>query len=237
MTDSIATRLANLPWPALAQGLDEDGFATTGPLLTEAETVAARGWYGEVERFRSRVVMARHGFGAGEYQYFRYPLPDMVTELRRALYAQTVVLANKWHEALRLARRFPADLASFTAECHAAGQARPTPLLLKYGAGDYNRLHQDLYGPHVYPIQMAILLDAPGDDFEGGEFALVEQRPRSQSRVEVVPLGRGEAVLFAVNWRPAYGSRGAYRLTMRHGVSRVRRGARHTLGIICHDAA
>lgn len=237
MSESIETRLAALPWETLFRSLDEDGFATTGPLLADGEAATARGWYDRAELFRSRVVMRRHGFGAGEYQYFQRPLPDLVASLRAALYVRTVPLANRWHEALRLERRFPPTFDRFIADCHAAGQDRPTPLLLRYGPGDYNRLHQDLYGPHVFPIQMAILLDEPGVDFEGGEFALVEQRPRSQSRVEVVPLRRGEAVLFAVNWRPGYGARGAFRLTMRHGVSRIRRGRRHCLGIICHDAA
>jgi len=180
--------------------------------------------------------MARHGFGQGEYRYFAYPLPAIVQRLREAFYPRLVPIANCWHERMGLVPRFPADHTTFLARCHAAGQARPTPLLLRYGVGDYNCLHQDLYGEHVFPLQVAILLSDPACDFEGGEFVLTEQRPRMQSRAEVVPLGKGDAVVFAVNSRPHRGSRGDYRVAMRHGVSKIRAGRRHTLGIIFHDA-
>ena len=188
-------------------------------------------------RFRSRIVMRRHAFGEGEYQYFAYPLPELVAGLRELTYPRLVGIANRWQEALGLSQRYPEAIDAYLKACHAAGQKRPTPLLLKYGAGDYNRLHQDLYGELNFPLQMAILLSAPGRDFAGGEFVLAEQRPRTQLRAEVVPLGQGEAVIFAVNFRPTRGSRGFYRLAMRHGVSRVRSGSRYTLGIIFHDAA
>jgi len=188
-------------------------------------------------RFRSRVVMARHGFGRGEYRYFGYPLPAAIAQWRAALYAKLVPIANRWHERMGIDVRFPPTHADFVARCHAAGQARPTPLLLRYGVDDYNCLHQDLYGEHVFPLQVAILLAQPGRDFDGGEFALTEQRPRMQSRVHVVPLRQGDAVVFAVNQRPVQGARGDYRVALRHGVSRVLAGQRHTLGIIFHDAA
>ena len=233
----LAARLEAVDWQGLETQLDAWGHATTGPLLSAAEAGAARGWYAEAERFRSRIVMRRHGFGEGEYQYFAHPLPAPVAELRRLVYPRLAGIANRWHEALGLPQRFPGDLEAYLEACHAAGQRRPTPLLLKYGPGDYNRLHQDLYGALHFPLQMAILLSAPGEDFEGGEFVLTEQRPRSQSRADVVPLRQGEAVIFAVNHRPAASARGFYRLTMRHGVSRVRAGERYTLGIIFHDAA
>ena len=186
--------------------------------------------------FRSRVVMGRHGFGRGEYQYFAYPLPDVVAGLREALYKPLAALANRWNATLGIEARYPATHAAYRARCHAAGQTRPTPLLLRYGEGDYNCLHQDLYGDEVFPLQVVVLLSAPGRDFTGGEFVLTEQRPRLQSRVEVVPLGQGDAVIFPVNQRPVQGARGPYRVTLRHGVSRVRAGRRHTLGIIFHDA-
>ena len=195
------------------------------------------GLYDEGDRFRSRVVMARHGFGRGEYQYFAYPLPDLVAGLRGAFYARLAPVANRWNEAMGIAARYPADHAAFLQRCHAAGQTRPTPLLLRYGSGDYNCLHQDLYGEHVFPLQVAVLLSEPGEAFEGGEFVLTEQRPRMQSRAHVVPLRRGDAVAFAVHHRPARGSRGVYRTVLRHGVSALRSGRRHTLGVIFHDAA
>jgi hypothetical protein len=186
--------------------------------------------------FRSRVIMARHGFGRGEYQYFSYPLPDIVAGLRTSIYPRLVAIANRWNVAMDTPTRYPAKHAEFLARCHDAGQLRPTPLMLKYDPGDYNCLHQDLYGEHVFPLQVAILLSEPGRDFTGGEFVLTEQRPRMQSRAEVVPLGKGDAVLFAVHHRPVQGTRGFYRVNMRHGVSRLRSGHRYTLGVIFHDA-
>ncbi|MBX3481678.1 MAG: 2OG-Fe(II) oxygenase [Caulobacter sp.] len=193
--------------------------------------------YDQPDGFRSRVIMGRHGFGRGEYRYFSYPLPDLVEDLRTALWPRLAPIANRWHEAMGMATRFPDDHRDFLDRCHAAGQARPTPLLLRYGPGDYNCLHQDLYGEHVFPLQAAVLLNQPGEDFEGGELVLTEQRPRMQSRAMVVPLKRGDGVVFAVNSRPVAGTRGVYRVTMRHGVSALRSGARHTLGVIFHDAA
>jgi hypothetical protein len=229
--------VAKLDWASLAESLDQRGFALTQPLLTPAECRSLAGLYGERDRFRSRVVMARHGYGQGEYQYFAYPLPPVVARLREAFYARLAPIANRWREMRGEGEPLPASLDAYLAECHAAGQTRPTPLMLKYGPGDYNRLHQDLYGAHVFPLQLTILLSAPEADFAGGEFVLTEQRPRQQSRVEVVPLKQGEAVIFAVHHRPAQGARGFYRATMRHGVSQLHRGARFTLGIIFHDAA
>ena len=228
---------ADAAWPDLIAALDERGYAVLPQLLDAAECGALATLYARDAAFRSRVVMARHNFGRGEYKYLRYPLPDPVAALREALYPRLVPLANRWHERLHLDQRFPAKLPEYLARCHAAGQARPTPLLLKYEAGDYNCLHQDLYGDFVFPVQATVLLSRPGRDFEGGEFLLVEQRPRMQSRGEVVALGEGDAVLFAVNHRPAAGARGFYRVTMRHGVSRLHSGRRFTLGIIFHDAA
>jgi hypothetical protein len=233
----LGARVARLPWPELEEQLDETGYATTGPLLRPEECRAIAALYGEAARFRSRIVMRRHGFGEGEYQYFGHPLPEPVAALRALVYPRLVGIANRWQEALGLAQRYPAGLDAYLKLCHGAGQRRPTPLLLKYGPGDYNRLHQDLYGALNFPLQMAILLSAPGRDFTGGEFVLAEQRPRTQLRAEVAPLGQGEAVIFAVNYRPARGTRGTYRLAMRHGVSRIRSGERYTLGIIFHDAA
>ena len=212
------------------------GFATTGPLLTPTECATLSGLYPEHDVFRSRVVMARHGFGQGEYKYFAYPLPNLVQGLREALYPRLSPVANRWHQAMRLDVPFPDSLGAMLARCHAAGQARPTPLLLKYAATDYNCLHQDLYGEHVFPIQATFLLSNPSE-FTGGEFVMVEQRPRMQSRPRVVPLVQGEAVLFAVHQRPVQGTRGAYRVNMRHGVSEVRTGDRFTMGVIFHDAA
>lgn len=205
-------------------------------LLSPDECRALAGLYSDETRFRSRVVMARHGFGRGEYKYFSYPLPGMVAYLRSALYPRLAPIANRWNAAMRIDVRYPQTHADFLARCHEAGQVRPTPLLLQYGADDYNCLHQDLYGEHVFPLQVAILLSEPGTDFTGGEFMLTEQRPRMQSRPEVVPLRQGDAVIFAVHHRPVQGTRGTYRVNLRHGVSRVRGGHRHTLGVIFHDA-
>ncbi len=236
MTD-LSSRVAGLDWPRIGGDLDRWGAATTGPLLTAEECRGLTAAYADDPRFRSTVVMGRHGYGSGEYRYFAYPLPDLVAGLRASLYPPLAAIANRWAERLGDGRRFPPGLDEWLAECHAAGQRKPTPLILKYGPGDYNRLHQDLYGEHVFPLQAAILLSAPGEDFTGGEFVLTEQRPRQQSRAEVVSLGRGEAVIFPVNRRPVRGSRGDYRTAMRHGVSRLRAGERYTLGIILHDAA
>jgi hypothetical protein len=226
-----------IDWDSVAAALDAQGVATLGAILTPAECQALVRLYESPALFRSRVVMARHGYGRGEYQYFARPLPDAVQALRSALYPRLAPVANRWNEAMGLAVRYPAAHAEFLDRCHAAGQVKPTPLLLRYGPGDYNCLHQDLYGEHVFPLQVVVLLSEPGADFTGGEFVLTEQRPRMQSRAEVVPLAQGEAAVFAVAQRPVQGSRGSYRVTMRHGVSRLRTGQRHTLGIIFHDAA
>jgi uncharacterized protein len=233
----IATRVAALDWAAIARSLDGYGFASLGTLLSAAECAELSGLYDDGSRFRSTVVMARHGFGSGEYKYFTYPLPPIIASLRPALYRALAPIANRWHDAMEIATRFPAAHADFIKRCHDAGQKRPTPLLLRYHAGDYNCLHQDLYGEHVFPLQVVILLSEPGKDFTGGELVLTEQRPRMQSRAEVVPLRRGEAAVFAVHHRPVTGTRGTYRVNMRHGVSRLRSGERHTAGIIFHDAA
>lgn len=224
-------------WQAALAALDESGYAVLPSLLDAAECRRLAALYDDDSVFRSRTIMARHNYGSGEYRYLRYPLPDTVALLRRTLYPRLAPVANEWHRRLRLEPRFPADLDAFLARCHDSGQRRPTPLILKYEEGDYNRLHQDLYGEHVFPMQATILLSASGDDFTGGEFILVEQRPRVQSRAEIVPLGQGDAVIFAVNFRPARGTRGDHRVAMRHGVSRLRSGRRFTLGIIFHDAA
>ena len=224
-------------WPDFLAALDERGYAVLPGLLDPGACGELAALYDHEEAFRSLVVMAHHNFGRGEYQYLRYPLPPVVAALREALYPALAPLATQWHERLRLEPRFPATLAAYLARCHAAGQQRPTPLILKYEEGDYNCLHQDLYGDFVFPVQATVLLSAPGRDFAGGEFMLVEQRPRMQSKGEVVPLGHGDAVIFAVNHRPVAGARGVYRARMRHGVSRLRRGRRFTLGIIFHDAA
>jgi hypothetical protein len=234
--ESVADRLAAADWARLQAELDEGGTARLPGLFDRATCLAIAASYDDDAKFRSRVVMARHGFGKGEYRYFAYPLPFDLAAMREALYAGLAPLANRWNERLKVEARFPASHREFLARCHAAGQARPTPLLLKYGAGDYNCLHRDLYGQHVFPMQMAVLLSLPGTDFTGGEFVVTEQRPRMQSRVEVVPLEQGDAVLFAVSERPVTGTRGAYRVTHRHGVSRVSGGQRHTLGVILHDA-
>ena len=226
-----------LDWQAIEDDLNRHGCAVVPGLLDTGACRALAAQYEQPERFRSRVVMARHGYGRGEYQYFAYPLPEPVAALRSALYAPLAAIANRWQAALGLAARFPLEHDAFLARCHAAGQTRPTPLLLRYGEGDYNCLHQDLYGEHVFPLQLAVLLSRPQVDFTGGEFVLTEQRPRMQSRVEVVPLQQGDAVIFAVAQRPVNGVRGSYRVSMRHGVSRLRSGARHTLGVIFHDAS
>ncbi|HEV8031295.1 MAG TPA: 2OG-Fe(II) oxygenase [Stellaceae bacterium] len=232
----IPDRINQADWPGLLKALDAQGFAVLPAVLDPAACRELAGLYDDDEAFRSRVVMARHNFGRGEYKYLRYPLPPVVADLREALYPRLAPLANSWHERLRLEPRFPATLKAYLDRCHAAGQERPTPLILKYEAGDYNCLHQDLYGDLVFPLQATVLLSAAGRDFEGGEFMLVEQRPRMQSKGEVVPLRQGDMVVFAVNHRPVTGARGFYRVTMRHGVSRLRSGRRFTLGVIFHDA-
>ena len=226
-----------LDWTAVAQDLDAKGFAVLPKLLTRAECEALSSHYSDDSRFRSRIDMTRHGFGRGEYKYFSYPLPDLIADLRTALYPPLAAVANRWNAAMGIDVRYPGTHAEFLERCHRAGQTRPTPLLLKYVAGDYNCLHQDVYGEHVFPLQVAILLAEPGRDFAGGEFVLTEQRPRMQSRASVVPLGQGDAVVFAVHHRPVQGTRGTYRVNLRHGVSEIRAGLRHTLGIIFHDAA
>jgi hypothetical protein len=230
----MGTRQA-LDWSVLESDINGYGCAVVKNLLPAADCVALRDLYACEDRFRSRVVMAQHGFGRGEYKYFRYPLPEIVAGMRAGLYPQLAEIANRWNESLGVETRYPPAHTAYLKRCHAAGQTRPTPLLLQYGAGDYNCLHQDLYGELVFPIQVAFLLSAPGD-FTGGEFVLTEQRPRMQSRAEVVPLSQGDAVIFPVHHRPVSGTRGVYRVNMRHGVSRVRSGHRHTLGIIFHDA-
>lgn len=232
----IAERITAQDWRAVEASLDAEGYAVLPALLDRAECEALAARYEATDGFRSRVVMARHGYGRGEYKYFAYPLPPIVSELRAALYPPLASIANRWNEALRVATRYPAEHAHFLERCHRAGQIKPTPLLLRYAAGDYNRLHQDLYGEYVFPLQATILLSAPDRDFIGGEFVLVEGQPRMQSRAAVVPLGQGDAVLFTVRERPAQGARGFRRVTMRHGVSCLRSGHRMTLGIIFHDA-
>jgi len=233
---SMADRIEALEWEEISHALDAHGNAVLGRLMSPDECRAVAGLYPDHERFRSRVVMARHGYGRGEYKYFSYPLPPVVADLRCAFYPRLAPIANRWNATLGIEVRYPGTHAEFPARCHAAGQVRPTPLLLQYGADDYNCLHQDLYGEHVFPLQVAILLSEPGRDFTGGELVLTEQRPRMQSRPEVVPLRQGDAVAFAVCRRPVQGARGAYRVNLRHGVSRVRSGNRHTLGLIFHDA-
>jgi uncharacterized protein len=232
----IAARVAAIDWRQAASDLDAQGCAVLKGLLTAEESRALAALYPDDTRFRSRVVMGRHGFGRGEYKYFSHPLPALIADLRPTLYKQLHGVANRWNEAMNIDIRYPESHEAFLRRCHAAGQTRPTPLLLQYGPGDYNCLHQDLYGEHVFPLQVAILLSEPGLDFSGGEFVLTEQRPRMQSRAEVVPLRQGDAVAFAVHVRPVQGTRGSYRVNMRHGVSRVRSGHRHTVGVIFHDA-
>jgi uncharacterized protein len=233
---ALAPRIDGLDWRRIDDDLTQFGCASLPGLLTTAECDALAALYPRDELHRSRVVMERHGFGRGEYKYFAYPLPDVIATLRATLYPHLAPVANRWHHALNIATRYPATHAEFIRRCHAAGQQRPTPLILEYGKDDYNCLHQDLYGEHVFPLQVAILLSQPGRDFTGGEFVLTEQRPRMQSRVEVVPLAQGDAVVFAVNHRPVAGTRGYYRVTLRHGVSRLRSGRRRTVGVIFHDA-
>jgi len=223
-------------WAAVSQRLDTAGYAILPGLLSPQDCADVAALYDREDLFRSRVVMARHNFGRGEYQYFCYPHPPLIARLREGLYGPLARIANRWADALGDAARFPETHAVYLARCHEAGQVRPTPLLLRYGPGDYNCLHQDLYGDLVFPLQAAVLLDEPGRDFEGGEFVLTEQRPRMQSRAMVVPLRRGDAAVFPVNQRPVRGSRGFYRVAMRHGVSEVRAGKRHVLGLIFHDA-
>jgi hypothetical protein len=229
--------MRDIDWDRVGTELDAYGCAVLPALLDAEQCRACAAGYAQDALFRSRVVMERHGFGRGEYRYYAYPLPEELARLRSALYPPLARIANRWQAALGLDERYPAEHADYLARCHAAGQTRPTPLLLQYGAGDYNCLHQDLYGEHVFPLQVAVLLSRPWDDFSGGEFVLTEQRPRMQSRAEVVPLFQGDAVVFPVHTRPVNGTRGIYRVNMRHGVSRVRSGHRHTLGIIFHDAA
>jgi hypothetical protein len=232
----IPARVGARDWTAAAADLDRRGWTILDGLLTAGECAVLADLYSEDSRFRSRVEMARHGFGSGAYKYFAYPLPATVAELRASLYRRLSPVADRWNQAMRIPIRYPDTLDEYLELCHAAGQKRPTPLLLRYGPGDYNRLHQDLYGDHVFPIQVTVLLSQPGEDFAGGEFLLTEQRPRTQSRATVVPLRRGDAVAFAVNDRPVEGRRGFYRVKMRHGVSELRSGERHTLGVIFHDA-
>jgi uncharacterized protein len=232
----IPARVESVSWTGAAAELDRRGWTILEGLLTAGECAVLTDLYDEDARFRSRVEMARHGFGRGEYKYFAYPLPHVVAELRASLYPRLSPVANRWNRAMRIPTQYPDTLDEYLERCHAAGQKRPTPLLLRYGPGDYNRLHQDLYGELVFPIQVAVLLAQPGEDFAGGEFVLTEQRPRTQSRATVVPLRRGDAVAFAVNDRPVEGARGFFRVKMRHGVSELRSGERFTLGVIFHDA-
>jgi uncharacterized protein len=237
MKTPIGKRIEQLDWDAMAEQLHLHGFAKTEILLTQEECSAISEQYSTESLYRSRVVMARHGFGLGEYKYFQYPLPNMHQATREALYPPLAKVANHWQEIMGIEQRFPATLKEMLARCHDAGQIKPTPLILKYGAGDYNCLHQDLYGEHVFPLQAVFLLSKPNVDFTGGEFILVEQRPRMQSKPQVVPLLQGEAVIFAVHHRPKQGTRGSYRVNMRHGISEVLSGERFTTGIIFHDAA
>jgi uncharacterized protein len=232
----VAQRINAVDWQDMEEDLNQHGSAMLRGLLSvkECDTLAAL--YARDELYRSRVVMARHGFGRGEYKYFDYPLPDLIDALRTSVYPRLAPIANRWNEIMLIDVRYPAQHADFIRRCHTAGQLRPTPLILQYGKDDYNCLHQDLYGEHVFPLQLAILLSEPGEDFTGGEFVMTEQRPRMQSRVEVVPLRKGDAVVFAVHHRPVQGTRGSYRVNLRHGVSRLHSGHRHTLGVIFHDA-
>ena len=232
----IVARVDRIEWNAAENELDAQGCAVLKGLLSADECRALAALYPDDAHFRSRIVMGRHGFGRGEYKYFSYPLPGLIAELRPLLYARLYGIANRWNAAMGIDIRYPQNHEAFLKRCHEASQTRPTPLLLQYEAGDYNCLHQDLYGEHVFPLQVAILLSEPGHDFKGGEFVLTEQRPRMQSRAEVVPLAQGDAVAFAVHHRPVQGTRGIYRVNLRHGVSRLRSGRRHTVGVIFHDA-
>jgi hypothetical protein len=232
----IEDRLEAVDWRRVAAELDAQGAATIEGLITPAESQALAALYPLDAVFRSTVVMARHGFGRGEYRYLSYPLPELISALRKAFYRRLTPIANRWHEAMGMPVRFPDHHAEFIARCHAAGQLRPTPLVLKYGVGDYNCLHQDLYGEHVFPLQVVLMLSQPGRDFEGGEFVMTEQRPRMQSRAMVLPLRQGDVAVIAVRHRPVQGRRGVYRVNLRHGVSQVRSGHRYTAGIIFHDA-
>ena len=232
----LSDRIATLDWRGIAAALDAHGCAVVNGLVAADVCAELTATYDVEDRFRSRIVMASHGFGRGEYKYFAYPLPPVVGELRASLYPPLATIAGHWNETMGIAVRYPSTLDEFLERCHRAGQTKPTPLVLRYGEGDYNCLHQDVYGEHLFPIQATVLLAVPGRDFTGGEFVLAEQRPRMQSRVEVVPLEQGDCVIFPVRHRPVRGSRGRYRVTMRHGVSRLRSGRRHTLGIIFHDA-
>ena len=234
--ERIDSRVQAYAWDDIAAHLDAHGWAMLDGLLSPEECRAIAELYEGGGRFRSTVVMARHGFGRGEYKYFAYPLPALIADLRTSLYPRLAPIADRWNEAMGIDVRYPAEHAEFVERCHAAGQTRPTPLLLRYGEGDFNALHQDLYGDHVFPFQVVFLLSRPGEDFTGGEFVLTEQRPRMQSRVEVVPLRQGDAAIFAVHHRPVQGTRGVYRVNLRHGVSRLRSGHRYTTGVIFHDA-
>ena len=233
---TLTERIAALDWRGIAAALDTNGCAVVTGLVSPEACTALAASYAVEEAFRSRIVMARHGFGRGEYKYFAYPLPPVVGELRTSMYPPLADIANHWNQAMGVGVRYPGTLAEYLERCHRAGQTKPTPLVLRYAEGDYNCLHQDVYGEHLFPIQATVLLAVPGRDFTGGEFVLTEQRPRMQSRAEVVPLDQGDCVIFPVRHRPVRGSRGSYRVTMRHGVSRLRSGHRHTLGIIFHDA-
>jgi hypothetical protein len=232
----IERRIDGVDWLRVSTELDAQGWATLPNLVSPAEADAIAGLYRQDEGFRSRVVMARHGFGRGEYKYFSYPLPDLIQALRTSAYPHLAPIANRWQERMGKEIRFPDDHAAFLERCRQAGQTRPTPLLLEYGPDDYNCLHRDLYGEHVFPLQIAILLDQPGEDFTGGEFVMTEQRPRMQTRPMVVPLHKGDAVVFAVAGRPMKGMRGDYQVKLNHGVSKLHTGRRHTVGIIFHDA-
>jgi hypothetical protein len=234
--EPIAERISAIDWEQISRELDEHGWATIHQLLSPAECHLLSSFYERDEMFRSRVVMERHAFGRGEYKYFNYPLPEIITDVRTHCYPHLAVIANRWTIAVGSRIRYPDKHADFLARCHQAGQTKPTPLLLRYETDDYNCLHQDLYGEHVFPLQITVLLAEPGRDFTGGEFVLTEQRPRMQSRPTVVSLRQGDAVIFAVQHRPVQGSRSVYRVNMRHGVSRVRSGLRYTLGVIFHDA-
>ena len=235
--DELAARVGRVDWLKVAADLDAQGAAVIERLLTPAECTGLSSLYGRDESFRSRVVMARHGFGRGEYRYFDYPLPQLIGALRGSLYVRLAPVANRWYDAMAMTTRFPDRHVDFIDRCHAAGQRKPTPLLLQYGAGDYNCLHQDLYGEHVFPLQLVLLLSEPGRDFEGGEFVMTEQRPRRQSRPLVLPLRQGDGAVIATSHRPVHGTRGVYRVNLKHGVSHLRSGHRHSAGIIFHDAA